>query len=331
VAIVRDRHSRFSDIIDAFLVAKTLAPKSRKDYGRYLREYDQFTRHKNLEEALTLDLAAQWIEQMRPRGLHAAHNAACYLKSLASWVAKSRIITIPGGGSILAGLEAPTTPKSQRKAFTDVQLDMIFAAMDCRPNRDRLRAVAYIHLLAACGIRRNEARQVLMGDVMLDVPNGRGVVRVKASTSKGMKERVTRIGADAVRAIYLYVQEARPKYTGPIPHGASRDDNRWQPLFLAEGGKPFLENGFGTWASRIWDDIEKATGIKGSSHLLRHTWATNYNRGMQFTGNNVYDLKREGGWADLAIPLTYVHDRPEEELLAMPTPIDELRKRRKAI
>jgi hypothetical protein len=51
---------------------------------------------------------------------------------------------------------------------------------------------------------------------------------------------------------------------------------------------------------------------------------------MQFTGNNVYDLKREGGWADLAIPLTYTHERPEAELLATPTPIDEIRKRRKA-
>jgi hypothetical protein len=50
---------------------------------------------------------------------------------------------------------------------------------------------------------------------------------------------------------------------------------------------------------------------------------------MQYTGNNVYDLKREGGWADLNIPLRYTHDRPEEELLAMPTPMDALRERRK--
>lgn len=318
---MRDRNTPLASIIDGFLVAKTLAPKSRKDYGRYLREYDKFTGHKSLGDALTLDLAAQWVDSLRPRGLHAARNAALYLKSFASWVAKSRTIVIPGGGSILAGLEAPKTPKSQRQAFSDQQLDMIFAMMDCRPNRDRDRGIAYIHLLAAGGVRRNEARQLALNNVVLDVLNGRGVVRVQAITAKGMKERVTRIGREAVNAIHTYVENSRPKYAGPKTES--------EPLFLTESGKPFTENGFGTWAGRIWDDIEKATNVKGSSHILRHTWATNYNRGMQFTGNNVYDLKREGGWADLTIPLTYTHDRPEAELLAMPTPLDEIRKRRK--
>lgn len=321
VSIVLDRHSRFDDVINGFLAAKTLAPKSRKDYGRYLREFDDFSGRTSLEDALTLDLTAQWIESIRPRGLHAAHNAACYIKSLASWVAKSRTIVIPGGGSLLAGLEAPTTPKSQRQAFSDDQMDMIVAAMECRPNQDRSRALAFIHLLSATGIRRNEARQVALKDVHFDTQNGSGIVRVRASTSKGMKERVTRLSEDAVRAIYAYIENDRPKYDGPR--------EKPEPLFLTVTGEPFKENGWGTWAGRIWDDIEKATGIKGSSHLLRHTWATNYNRGMQFTGNNVYDLKREGGWADLNIPLTYTHDRPEAELLAMPTPIDELRKRQK--
>ena len=138
-----------------------------------------------------------------------------------------------------------------------------------------------------------------------------------------MKDRVTRIGAEAVRAISMYVTDARPTYDGP--------KGKPEPLFLRVDGRPFTANGFGTWAGRLWDDIERATGLKGSSHLLRHTWATNYNRGMQYTGNNVYDLKREGGWADLTIPLTYIHDRPEEELIGMPTPIDEVRKRRKVV
>lgn len=325
---MRKPTERLATFIDSFLVSKALAPKSAKDYGRYLREYDHFTGFTSLEAALTLEAASQWVETIRPRGLHAAHNAATYLKSFATWIAKSRHISIPGGGSLLAGLEAPKTPKSMRQAFSDEQMDMIFATMDCRPNKDRARGVAYIHLLAAGGVRRNEARQLALEDVILDVPHSRGLVRVRAATSKGMKERVTRIGANAVSSISLYVSEFRPTYQAPVKGGKPTPE----PLFLTEDGKPFTENGWGTWAGRIWDDIEKATGIKGSSHLLRHTWATNYNRGMQFTGNNVYDLKREGGWADLNIPLTYTHDRPEAELLAMPTPIDAIRaQRRKAI
>jgi integrase len=319
---MRDRQSPFSSFIEVFLAAKTLAPKSKRDYGRYLREFDEFTGRTSLEKALTLDNAAQWVEQIRPRGLFAAHNATMYLKSFASWIRKARYIQLPGGVSLLAGLEAPKKPESHRQAFTDEQMDRIAEAMAFRPNRDRIRAMAYVHLLAASGLRRNEARQLALKDV--DISNGSGIVRVRAATSKGMKERISRIGGDAVRWLDEYMNGAdkpRPNYAGP--------KNKPEPLFLTEAGKPFSENGFGSWAGRIFDDIEQATGIKGSSHLFRHTWATNYNRGMQYTGNNVYDLKREGGWADLTIPLTYTHDRPEAELRAMPTPIEALRQHRK--
>jgi site-specific recombinase XerD len=317
---VRDKNSPFASFIDGFLAAKTLAPKSKRDYNRYLRDFDKFTGHRSLEAALNLDNAARWVDEIRPRGLFAAHNGCMYLKSFASWIAKSRYIVIAGGGSLIAGLEAPRTPDGHRQAFTDQQMEDIRQVLAERPNRDRIRAMAYVHLLAGSGLRRNEARQLALRDVKLDIPNSRGSVHVRAATSKGMKERVCRIGGEAVRFLESYIEDARADYTGP--------KHRPEPLFLTEAGKPFTENGFGSWASRIADDIERATGLKWSSHLMRHTWATNYNRGMQFTGNNVYDLKREGGWADLKIPLTYTHDRPEEELLAMPTPIDALRERR---
>jgi site-specific recombinase XerD len=323
-ALVRDKNSPFSSFIVGFLAAKTLAPKSKVDYGRYLRDFDEFTGHVNLETALTLDNAARWIDQLRPRGLFAAHNAAMYLKSFAAWIAKSRYIVIPGGGSLVAGLEAPKTPQSHRQAFTDDQLEAIFTVLCERPNRDRIRATAYVRLLVSAGIRRNEARQLALKDVHLERdPKRQSLVRVRAATSKGMKERITRLDPDAVRALDEYINgptQPRPTYLGP--------KSKTEPLFLTEAGKAFSENGFGSWAGRISDDIERATGLKWSSHLMRHTWATNYNRGMQYTGNNVYDLKREGGWADLKIPLTYTHDRPEEELLSMVTPIEALRERR---
>lgn len=315
---MRDRTSPFSSFIVGFLAAKTLAPKSKVDYRRYLQEFDEFTGKTSLEKALTLDNAAQWVDSIRPRGLFAAHNGCMYLKSFAAWIAKSRYIVIPGGGSLVAGLEAPNTPKSQRQAFTDDQMDLVWDALASRPNRDRIRAMAYVQLLVGAGLRRNEARQLALADVDLE----RGAVRVRAATSKGMKERISRINSETIRYLEEYINgnDGRHPYWGP--------KNKPEPLFTTEEGFAFTENGFGSWAARISDDIEKVTGIHWSSHLMRHTWATNYNRGMQFTGNNVYDLKREGGWADLKIPLTYTHDRPEEELIAMPTPFDELRKRR---
>ena len=328
---MRNGSTPFATIIDSFFSAKTLAPKSIRDYMRYFREFDTFAGHKSLEGTLTLDLAAQWIDQLRPRGLHAAHNACMCLKSMASWVAKARIITIPGGGSLLAGLEAPKTPRSQRNAFNDEDLDAILTSLDFRPNRDRARARAYIWLLVATGLRRNEARQLTRADLHIDHVRGRSWIHVRAATSKGMKERRVRLDIKAVKYLddYLEGDDKRPTYTGP--------KGQPEPIFLTEEGKGFTENGFGTWAGRIWDDIEKATrpvggikgtGIKGSSHYMRHTWATNYNRTMRETGLTVYDLKEEGGWADLATPNRYTHTRPLDELLDAPTSLSLIRDRR---
>ena len=337
---MRDAKTPFAEHVDGFLAAKTLAPKSKIDYRRYLLEYDKYTGHTSLKVALTLENASAWVEEeVKPRGLHAARNACMALKSMATWVARVKYIQIPGGGSILAGLEAPRVPKSRRQPFTDDQMDRIFAVLAERPNKDRLRATAYVRLLVASGLRRNEARQLALRDVHLETePNRQSYVRVLSSTSKGMTEGITRIDREAVRAIDEYVATARHAYWGP--------GNVPEPLFTTEEGFTFTEHGFGSWADRIADDIDRAFGApprpkhkKGeprrdpvrhiwSSHLMRHTWATNYNRGMQFTGNNVYDLMREGRWGNPQIPLTYTKNRPEDELLVMKTPAEALREHR---
>jgi integrase len=324
VEIMRDKTAPFASFVDAFLNAKPFAPHTRRDYERYLERYDVYTGKVSLEDALVLEKAVDWVNLMKTAsGLYSANNGCMALKSMATWIAKSKYIQIQGGGSLLKGLEGPAIPKSRRTAFTDQQMDAIWAATGAWPDRYRYRSVAQLRFLVATGLRRNEARQVLVRDLELDIARGRGIVRVRAVTSKGQKDRISRLDPDAVSAIdaYMNAPGIRPTYSGPR--------NEPEPLFLTTGGKLFTEWGWSTWCDHIWKEIKKDTGIHGSSHLLRHTWATNYNRGMQYTGNNVYDLKREGGWSNLAIPLTYTHDRPEEELLEMPTPAEALRQRRK--
>ena len=320
VTLMRDAKSPFASHIIGFIAAKRLAPKSRLDYARYLHEFDNFTGNTSLEQALTLDNAAPWVVEVQGRGIFAARNAAMYLKSFATWVAKSRYIVIEGGGSRLAGLEAPQTPAGTRDAFSDDQVESIWAVLAERPNRDRARAIAYLWLLFATGLRRNEARQLALADLHIDDKGTKSWVHVRWQTSKGSKQRKVRLDHDAVGPITEYIREHRPSYTGPA--------STPEPLFLTRHGKPFTENGFGSWAARIFDDVERATGIKGSSHLFRHTWATQYHRASRDTGLSVYDLKYEGGWADLNTPLRYTHQRSFEELLEHPTAITALRKRR---
>lgn len=322
VWLMRDAKSPLALHIDGFLAAKRLAPKSRRDYGRYLREFDTFTGHVSLEEALNIDNAALWLDELRKRGISTPHNGCAYLKSFASWVAKQRYIVVPGGGSLLAGLEMPKMPASTRNAFSDDQIDAIIKALGDRPNRDRDRALAYVWLLLATGLRRNEARQLALADLHLDQEGDRSWVHVRWQTSKGSKERKVRLDRVAAGPISDYISTARYKYTGPR--------NKPEPLFTTEGGTMFTENGFGTWAGRIGADIQRETGIHWHSHLMRHTWATQFHRSSRDTGLTVYDLKDEGGWADLNTPLRYTHQRPFEERLEIPTALSVLRKRRMA-
>lgn len=318
VWLMRDAKSPLSDHIDGFLAAKRLATKSRRDYGRYLREFDRFTGNTSLEAALNIDNASRWLEQVRTRGIFAGHNAAMYLKSFANWAKKQNYVALPGGLSMLAGLEAPGVPKGNRNAISDESLDAIWGVLAERPNRDRVRAVAYIWLLLATGMRRNEARQVALKDLHLDIDGEKSWAHVRWQTSKGSKERRVRLDRSAVGPIHQYIHEARPTYAGP--------KNRPEPLFLTEAGKPFTENGFGTWCDRIFDDIEMATSIRISSHWFRHTWATQFNRASRFTGLTAKDLMAEGGWSDIKIADRYMHERPWEEMIEVPSAYSLLRK-----
>lgn len=317
--LVRDKSSPMLLFIEGFLMAKNLAPKSVRDYRRYLLDYDRHTGAGSLEAAMDLDIAAQWVAGLRDRGPAVAHNGAMYLKSFASWIAKNRYIQIPGGGSPLHGLEAPKLPLSHRQAFTDDQMDQIWAALEEFPNRDRARARAYVNLLFATGLRKNEARQLALKDIHID--GSRSWVHVRAFTSKGQKERQVRLDPSVIGALEMYVNDARVDYSGP--------KNKPETFFTTREGRAFTEWGFSTWADRIWDSIERDTKIHGFSHLLRHTWATNFHRASRLTGATVYDLKQQGGWADLNIPQRYTHERPFDEFLDMPTHITQLQKARK--
>lgn len=325
VDAMRDKTHPLAEFIPVFIMSKPLATHTKRDYQRYLERYDAFTGGRSLEDALTVERASQFIaEELSPRGPYTAQNGCMALKSFSSWIAKQHYLKVEGGTALKA-LEAPRVPKSRRTAFTDTQIESIFRAVAAWPARHRARATAVLHVLLATGLRRNEARQIAARDLEIDIARGRGFVRVRAETSKGNKDRVSRLNPMAIAALDDYLNAPlelshRPTYSGPR--------NVPEPVFLTEQGKGFTEYGWSTFCDRLWSQIEADTGIKGTSHLLRHTWATNYNRFMNETGNNVYDLKREGGWSNLAIPLTYTHDRPEAELLEMKTPAEALWTRR---
>src|SRR5258708_4321737 len=141
---MRDASSPLASFIESFLIAKRLGEKSRGDYARYLRDFDELTGRSSLEAALTVDNAGTFKDKLMGVSIYTAHNGVAYLKSFAKWCAESGHLRTPWGASILTGLETPRPPAEGREPFTDEEVELIFTTLGDRTNRDRARALAYV-------------------------------------------------------------------------------------------------------------------------------------------------------------------------------------------
>src|SRR5207245_2188714 len=111
----REANAPVTSFIDGFLApGRGLAEKSREDYARYLRDFDEFTGHKDLASAVTLENGKRFREQLKERGLTVSRNGTMILKSFASWLAETGVLARADGGSLLDELKAPKTPKTTR-------------------------------------------------------------------------------------------------------------------------------------------------------------------------------------------------------------------------
>ena len=310
------------DAIPRFLLSKQrLSDKSREEYGRCLMEFAKWADGPRLCD-LTAELVDEWVAMKKRKALHSARAGCAYIKSLGSWLADERIIH-NSGVSIFAGVKTPQVPREGRMPLDDRDIDpevgRVWAVLRSEPSVNRYRDTALVWLLFATGLRRNETRELLLEDVHLD-PRGPNWIEIRWHTSKGRKSRRVTFGRFCARALAEYIDNGRPTYQGYAP----------ETLFLTEEGRAFKEGGFQSYLGRLTDLFE-ANGIKGwMAHRMRHTWATWFHRSSKETGLTVYDLKARGGWADLNIPLRYTHERPWDEVAAMPTPIEAMYARRRA-
>ncbi len=306
------------DAIPRFLLAKQrLSDKSKEEYGRYLAEFATWADRPRLCD-LTAEMVDEWVALKKRAALFAAARGCAYIKSFGSWLAEERIAH-NSGVSLFAGVKIPKLPKGGRAPMDDGEIDKIWDILRSESSASRYRDTALIWLLFATGVRSGEARGILLENVHLD-PQGPNWIEIRYHTSKGWKDRRVTFGRLAAKALVDYIDNHRPNYIG----------REAEPLFLRVDGKPFKPGGWEGYMARLTDLFEK-NGIRDwMPHRMRHTWATWYHRATKETGKTVYDLKREGGWEDLTIPLRYTHDRPWDELAAMPTPIEAIYARRRA-
>jgi len=217
------------------------------------------------------------------------------LRSIAGYFAELRING--DGESVLRHVRMPRVKENHRRNLTDAEMWKVIecAAEGGQGGRDH----AIVITLLGTGVRRKELISLRLRD--LD-PQER-LLRVRAATSKSVHPRDIALPVEVVKELDHYIYDVR---LGP------RDDDT--PIFTNRFGKALT----GTAIRRLFDRLKLRTGIPDlCAHMLRHTWATNYNRSR--TGST-FDLQVEGGWTTARMVDRYCKVRPLDERRRAPSP-----------
>lgn len=251
------------ELIEEFLLTQRVA-RTRIDYASYLRRrFVAFLQREDPNDLrvgrLSIESVNRWRQQdLLPNPWIASHGTLV-LKSFAAWLARKGYHRDPNSGrSVLMGLQvARPTPKT-KKAYDDDQLEAIWEALGERDNRERLRGIAYVHVLYSTGLRRADAGMILRKNLNLSTR----WLRVSIKHGKGTTLTRKRLSRECVVAVQNYLNDPERKpYIGPKP----------EPVFIREDGIKFKPNGFGTWVTRIGDEIKELTGIPWTPSVMKAT------------------------------------------------------------
>jgi site-specific recombinase XerD len=217
------------------------------------------------------------------------------LRSIAAYFAQLRIHG--DGESVLRHVRMPRVKESHRRNLTDAEM---WRVIECASQGEQGgRDHAIVITLLGTGIRREELISLRLRDVD---PQER-LLRVRATTSKSVHPRDIAVPVEVAKELDHYVFDVRL--------GTQEDD---APIFTNRYGKALT----GTAIRRLFDRLKVRTGIPDlCAHMLRHTWATNYNRSR--TGST-FDLQVEGGWTTARMVDRYCKVRPLDERRRAPSP-----------
>ena len=148
-----------------------------------------------------------------------------------------------------------------------------------------LRDRALLEVMYACGLRASEAIDLELSDLDME----EGLLRARG---KGSKERIVPIGAEAVRAVAVYLRRGRPALVGT---GIER------AVFVNFRGHALTRQGL----YKIVRRHARSAGLEGrmSPHTLRHTFATHLLAG----GCDLRSVQQMLGHADIATTQLYTH------------------------
>lgn len=261
-AYLRDLHELLTFATDRGVMdVRSITPRLLSEHLRYLSADRGLAGSSVVRHLATIRVFGRWLE------------------------ATGRVDENPAGI-----LERPTRWKHLPGVLSPNQMRQLLSAPEPRAT-DRgaplwVRDRAMLELMYASGLRASEAADLRVEDVMLDA----GVVRI---TGKGDKQRLVPMGAPAVGAVELYLDECR----AVLIEAASAATDR---LFLSRTGRP-LER------VAVWQIVRRwaqAAGLHAvHPHVLRHSFATHLLSG----GADLRVVQDLLGHADIATTQIYTH------------------------
>jgi integrase/recombinase XerC len=299
---MRGAETPLGEVIDSFLLQRSdLSGTTAGNYRRAIQRFSEWSERTLERPPLVGDIEPNTVnaflsERKRDVSAESARVAWVALRSLAKFLSEGRIHH-DNGDSMLRHVRQPKVKEERRRNLTDQQMALVMerASEGESPERD----YAIVMTLLGAGLRRAE----LIGLRLTDLDLTERLLRIRASTSKSVHPRELAIPVETLKALDHYLKDHRV--------GDDEDD---APLFTSRRGNAMT----GQSIKRLFDRLKARTDIRDlCAHMLRHTWATNYNRSATGSSN---DLQLEGGWTTPRMVQRYCKARPLAERRRAPSP-----------
>lgn len=159
--------------------------------------------------------------------------------------------------NIFENIQTPKIPKRLPKIISDLEIDIMFEAIDQKTNLG-LRNYLILDLLFSCGLRASELVNIQIGDLQIH----RQQILIHG---KGSKDRYVPIHEKIIVTVKKYLTDIRPKLI-------ALSDSNTQVLLLNYKGLPLTARGLQVIIQKILADTNET--YKVTPHMLRHSFAT---------------------------------------------------------
>jgi integrase/recombinase XerC len=297
---MRGESTPLREVIESFLMHRhDLSPASALNYRHWLMRFDRWCTTTLGRQAVVGDVEPgtvdAYLAELRLTSPDGANSTWVALRSFAGFLAELRIHH-DHGESVLRVVRRPKVKDKHRRALSDAEMWRLIEVSGEGEQGGRDRAMVWT--LLGAGLRRGELVGLQLGDVNLI----ERLIHVRAGISKSIHPREVAIPVELVKELDHYMADVRL---------GDRSENA--PLFMNRHGGALTGNAI----RLLFDRLKVRTGIADlCAHMLRHTWATNYNRSGS---GSRFDLQTEGGWNSARMADRYCKVRPVDERRRAPS------------